>query len=516
MQSGFCYTIFYSVCSLDAVVIPINKPQKRTESSSYSGKRSYWWHRFLGETRTRILLLYVVLMLLIAAASIPIFLFLLFAKVDERVRRDLNQEMQEFRSAYRQWEREQPRGPLELQQFLEEYLVQQVPEDDNFLIAVMGDRFYQSNPMVLPAALKPESELAQRWTNLGRPIAGEEETTDPEMGNILYIAQPLVMRGRLQGAFVVVHKTAGERQEALDGVIIFAQVAVGVVITASVIAWFATARILAPVRQLATTARSIGESDLTQRLPIIDGSGEMSELAATFNAMMGRLQDAFTSQRSFINDAGHELRTPITIIQGHLELMGDDPQERQETMSLVMDELDRMSRIVNDLILLAKAERPDFLQLEVIDVPAFVQEIFVKVQTLDNRNWQLKCLSQGRMIGDRQRLTGAMLNLAQNAIHYTQPTDLIEVGASISKREVQLWVRDTGEGIASPDQERIFERFARAANSQRRSDGAGLGLAIVRAITEAHGGQVELVSQVGVGSTFTLVLPLEPPTVRMF
>jgi signal transduction histidine kinase len=370
--------------------------------------------------------------------------------------------------------------------------------------------------MVLPAALKPESELAQRWTNLGRPIAGEEETTDPEMGNILYIAQPLVMRGRLQGAFVVVHKTAGERQEALDGVIIFAQVAVGVVITASVIAWFATARILAPVRQLATTARSIGESDLTQRLPIIDGSGEMSELAATFNAMMGRLQDAFTSQRSFINDAGHELRTPITIIQGHLELMGDDPQERQETMSLVMDELDRMSRIVNDLILLAKAERPDFLQLEVIDVPAFVQEIFVKVQTLDNRNWQLKCLSQGRMIGDRQRLTGAMLNLAQNAIHYTQPTDLIEVGASISKREVQLWVRDTGEGIASPDQERIFERFARAANSQRRSDGAGLGLAIVRAITEAHGGQVELVSQVGVGSTFTLVLPLEPPTVRMF
>jgi hypothetical protein len=232
MQAGFCYTIFYSVCSLDAVVIPINKPQKRTESSSYSGKRSYWWHRFLGETRTRILLLYVVLMLLIAAASIPIFLFLLFAKVDERVRRDLNQEMQEFRSAYRQWEREQPRGPLEL----EEYLVQQVPEDDNFLIAVMGDRFYQSNPMVLPAALKPESELAQRWTNLGRPIAGEEETTDPEMGNILYIAQPLVMRGRLQGAFVVVHKTAGERQEALDGVIIFAQVAVGVVITASVIA----------------------------------------------------------------------------------------------------------------------------------------------------------------------------------------------------------------------------------------------------------------------------------------
>lgn len=455
-------------------------------------------------------------MLLVAAASIPIFLLLLFARVDERVRRDLNQEMQEFRSAYQQWEREEIRDISELQEFLEDYLVQQVPEDDNFLIAVVGDRFYQSNPLVLPALLKPDSALAQRWIGLGRPISGKEATTDPQVGDVLYIAQPLVMQGRLQGAYVVVHKTAGEREEALDGVIVFAQVAVGVVLIASVIAWFATARILAPVRQLATTARSIGESDLTQRLPTLDGSGEMSELATTFNAMMSRLQDAFTSQRSFINDAGHELRTPITIIQGHLELMGDDPQERQETLALVMDELDRMSRIVNDLILLAKAERPDFLQLEVLDVPAFVEEIFVKVQTLNDRNWQLQCLGQGLMMGDRQRLTGAMLNLAQNAIHYTQPNDLIEIGASVSKREVQLWIRDTGEGIEPTDQERIFERFARAANSQRRSDGAGLGLAIVRAIAEAHGGRVELVSQVGVGSTFTLVLPLDPPTTRLF
>ncbi|WAL58700.1 sensor histidine kinase [Thermocoleostomius sinensis] len=499
---------------------PFNKPPKRIASPNL-GRKFDWWHRFLGETRTRILLMYVVLMLVVAAASIPVFLFLLFNKVDERVRRDLNQEMQTFRSTYRQWEHEQRRDPAELQPFLEQYLMQQLPQDDNFLIAVVGDRVYRSNPMVLPAVLQPGSPLSQRWSNLGHPISGKYATTDSEIGNILYIAQPLVMQGRIQGAFVVAHTTVGERQEALDSVIVFAHVAVGVVLIASIIAWFAIAQLLTPVRQLVDTARSIGESDLSQRLPTIEGSGEMAELATTFNAMMSRLQDAFTSQRSFINDAGHELRTPITIIQGHLELMGDDPQEQQETLSIVMDELDRMSRIVNDLILLAKAERPDFLQLEILEVSAFVKEIFVKAQTLksssfDNRNWQLKCLGQGQMRGDRQRLTGAMLNLIQNAIQSTRPSDLIEIGASIGRREVQLWVRDTGEGIAPFDQERIFERFARASNRQRRSDGAGLGLAIVQAITEAHGGRVELVSQVGVGSTFTLVLPLEPPIARLF
>jgi signal transduction histidine kinase len=492
-----------------------NEPKERTQSWR-TGTKPYWLNWFLGETRTRILLLYLVLMLLIAGASVPIFLVLLFAKVNERVQFDLNREMQEFRSAYRQWEHEEVRTDLELQQFLQNYLVRQVPEDDNFLIVAVGDRFYQSNPVSLPAVLQADAPLAQRWINVGRAIAGREDSDDPDIGSILYIAQPIVLRGKIQGAFVVVHNTAGEQEEAIDVVVIFVQVALGVVVVASVIAWFATARILAPVKQLATTARSISESDLTQRLPIIEGVGEMAELATTFNAMMGRLQDAFVSQRSFINDAGHELRTPITIIQGHLELMGDSPQEQQETLALVMDELDRMSRMVNDLILLTKAERPDFLQRELIEVSAWMEELFAKVQTLAPRNWQLKCLGSGQIMGDRQRLTGALLNLVQNAVHYTQPTDVIEIGSSVGQKETRLWVRDTGEGIAPSDQPRIFERFARAANSQRRSDGAGLGLAIVRAIAEAHGGRVELVSAVGIGSTFALIIPLDPLMTRLF
>jgi signal transduction histidine kinase len=191
--------------------------------------------------------------------------------------------------------------------------------------------------------------------------------------------------------------------------------------------------------------------------------------------------------------------------------MGDDPQEREETVALVTDELDRMSRFVNDLLLLAKAEQPNFLQLETVDVASLTEEIYSKAIALSgDRHWQLDCNSLGTIVADRQRLTQAMVNLAQNATQHTKAGDTIALGCLLTKDSLHLWVRDTGEGIPPEDQQRIFERFARSANSQRRSEGAGLGLAIVRAIASAHGGKIELVSRPLHGSTFTIVLPVEP------
>lgn len=468
------------------------------------------WRRFLGEARTRILLLYLIVMVFVATASVPVFLGLFFRSVNNRVQNNLNAEMERFRQSYVTWERTPNRSERDLRKFLTEYLAVQLPGDDNFLIAFIDNQLYKSNPAVLPEVLQPGSPLANRWLHISRPVAGQLDVADPKIGSVLYIAQPLVLRGSIRGVFVAVHTTAGEQAEAFDSVWIFIKVALGVVVISCLLAWFATAQVLAPAKKLAITARSISETDLTQRIPV-RGSGEMAELADTFNAMMNRLQDAFMSQRNFINDAGHELRTPITIIQGHLELLSDDPQEQRETLDLVMDELDRMSRLVNDLILLAKAERPDFLRLETIEVRSFIQELFTKAQALADRQWQLHIHGNGRIVGDRQRLTGALINLAQNAAQHTQPDDIIELGSSITRHDVRFWVSDSGEGIALSDQQRIFDRFARATSKVRRSDGSGLGLAIVRAITEAHGGRVELNSTPGVGSTFTLILPLEPP-----
>jgi two-component system OmpR family sensor kinase len=154
-----------------------------------------------------------------------------------------------------------------------------------------------------------------------------------------------------------------------------------VLILASLLAWVVAGRVLAPLRLLGDTARSIGESDLTRRIPV-EGDDELVDLARTFNEMLGRLEEAFASQKAFISDAGHELRTPITIIRGHLEVMGDDPDERRETLELVSDELGRMSRLVNDLLLLAKANRPDFLEPQTIDLDDLTRELFAKASAL--------------------------------------------------------------------------------------------------------------------------------------
>jgi signal transduction histidine kinase len=169
-----------------------------------------------------------------------------------------------------------------------------------------------------------------------------------------------------------------------------------------------------------------------------------------------------------------------------------------------------MSRFVDDLILLAKTERPDFLKLDVVDIATLTDELFTKAKGLAPRNWQFDASATGTMVVDRQRLTQAVMNLAQNATQHTQESDTISIGSGISKGKVRFWVQDTGEGIATDDQKRIFERFARVSTSRRRSEGAGLGLSIVKAIVQAHGGKIYLKSLFGTGSTFTIVLPQEP------
>lgn len=188
-------------------------------------------------------------------------------------------------------------------------------------------------------------------------------------------------------------------------------------------------------------------------------------------------------------------------------MLGDDPKEQKATVALVQDELKRMNRFVNDLLLLMRTERPDFLRLSQVDLEPFTHELFTKAKGLAHRNWQLEAVGIGEAVCDRQRITQVMMNLAQNATQYTQTGDTIAIGSAISTDTVRFWVRDTGEGIAIEDQERIFNRFARGANSERRSSGSGLGLSIVQALVKAHLGHLELFSRLGEGATFTVYLP---------
>jgi signal transduction histidine kinase len=306
--------------------------------------------------------------------------------------------------------------------------------------------------------------------------------------------------------FVAANFVQNERDEIEDGVIVEAVVGGVVLLLALGAAWILAGRLLKPVRRLTETARSISETDLSRRIPV-ETDDEIGELAMTFNDMLQRLDGAFAGQRAFIDDAGHELRTPITVIRGHLELMGDDPHERDETIALVTDELDRMARIVNDLLLLAKAEQPDFVDFQSVELNDFTTELLMKATALGERDWHLDDCAEGTISADPDRLTQAMLNLVRNAVEHTAHGDEIGLGSTRRDDTVCLWVRDSGPGIDPSEHSRIFDRFNRGRNSARRSDGAGLGLAIVRAVADGHDARIEIDSDPPNGATFTIVLP---------
>ena len=459
----------------------------------------------LWAARTRILALYAFLLLLFEIASIIAFRHFLFLHVDARVRQSLVEEVEEFKRTLATWQANAPPTPAAARAFTEQYLRTRLLEDDNFLLVSFNGKLHTSNPATLPEALLAYPDWLARCA-----IATERQCTQtawsPEVGELSYTVIPIPLAAGNSGNFIAVHTTAGERKKAFEGTLVFARVIGLAALPALLLAWIFSDKVLAPVRELSAIAQQIGDTDLTRRLAV-EGTGEVAELAKSFNAMLDRLQQAFVTQREFIRDAGHELRTPIAIIQGHLEVMGDDPQERQETIELVLDELNRMQRIVGDLSLLAKAEQPDFLHLGTLNISALVNNLYAKVNTLAERNWQLEARAAGTIVADSQRLTQALMNLVLNAVQQTQPEDRITIGSATTQEGVRLWVEDTGEGIAPDDRERIFNRFARASRKRRSSDGAGLGLAIVQAIVQAHGGRIELTSHLGRGSTFTIVLP---------
>jgi two-component system OmpR family sensor kinase len=220
-----------------------------------------------------------------------------------------------------------------------------------------------------------------------------------------------------------------------------------------------------------------------------------------------RLRRTLESQKEFIDDATHELLTPLTIIRGHLELGLDDPAERAGAVEVVTDEVIRMTRLVDELRVLAHTRRPDFLEAEQLDAGALVREVLDKVRGLATRDWQLRSCDGLWLVGDRHRLQQALINLAHNAVQYTGPEDRIVIGAGVEDDGARLWVADTGPGVPEHEHARIFERFAYGAGGRRHPNSTGLGLAIVSAIARAHGGRVELDSSPGAGATFALILP---------
>ena len=448
------------------------------------------------------------ILLLVGAAvlgSVLVSRQVLLGGVDQKVNAELTHEASKFR-VFASSNVDPNTGTVyrSADELLARYLERNLPEHGETFFSLVDGRPARRSPGTPAARLDTDPAFIAHVGAASKPASGSWPST---AGEVRYAVIPVSVPGENKGMLVAVEFRDQLRSEADRVVRILAAVAALSLLLAGVAGWAVAGRVLAPVRAMRRTAEAITESDLTGRI-VVTGNDDVAALARTFNTMLDRLQSAFTAQRQFIDDAGHELRTPITVVRGHLELMGDDPEDRCATVALVVDELDRMRRIVDDLLLLAKAERPDFLTPGAVELADLTVDVVSKAGPMAQRLWKVDAVAEQVIHADRQRLTQALMQLASNAVRHTGRGDEIGVGSAVHGDRVRLWVRDTGEGIAPGDQVRIFDRFARGPAGRRGTEGAGLGLAIVRRIAEAHGGSVVLDSDLGRGATFTMDLPL--------
>jgi heavy metal sensor kinase len=278
--------------------------------------------------------------------------------------------------------------------------------------------------------------------------------------------------------------------------------------------WLAT-RSLRPLGWMAEQARRITGSNLETRIKIPNAADELAVLVSSFNELLSRLDQSFDTMRRFVADASHELRTPISVIRGEADValsQERSPVEYRESLTVVLDEARRLSRLVDDLLNLARADA-GHVQLQTHDF--YLNELLAEccrtVQGLAAvRGLTLECLPGNdlQFTGDEQLLRRLVINLLDNAIRYTPAGGKVTAALEEDDTSVRVRVSDTGIGIAPGDAARVFERFYRAGEARSRQDGGfGLGLAIVRWIAESHGGTVECASQVGQGSAFTVNLP---------
>ncbi len=370
---------------------------------------------------------------------------------------------------------------------------------------VGGEIAYTSQVAPLDLQSDPEIEAALRPLAEAAEPALETVQTQRTTYRVAVVPAHAVDGGEEEpAALALAYDLSAEKRDFSEIFLIYAAVSAGSLGVVALVGWVVAGRLLTPIRVLANSARRIGREDLSERIPVT-GNDDLAEMTRSVNEMLERLDGAFSAQRQLVDDVSHELRTPLTVISGHLQVMDTgDEEDVRETRDLTLDEILRMNRVIDDLLTLATAEHPEFLRPEPAGLEALTDEIYEKVTALGERRWSLGQRAEGEAVLDRQRITQAMLQLAANAVKFSEEGSLIELGSRSTADGVELWVRDEGPGIGEEDRARIFERFGRVDSSK---PGAGLGLPIVAAIARAHGGTVDCVSAAGKGSTFILRLP---------
>ena len=277
--------------------------------------------------------------------------------------------------------------------------------------------------------------------------------------------------------------------------------------------WWLTTRAIRPVEEMSAAASRISAGNLSERITGANADNELGRLAGVLNSTFARLEAAFAQQRQFTADASHELRTPLAVIisEAQTALARERSSgEYRETVEACLDTAQQMRRLTESLLELARFDASqEHLQREDLDLSESTRACVERIRPLAHeRGIHIHCdLAPARVCGDADRLSQVITNLLTNAIHHNKPNGEIRVGTRSENGAAIVTIADTGQGIAAEDLPHIFERFYRADKSRSRAAGrSGLGLAISKAIVDAHGGTIELTSQPGAGTTFTVRL----------
>ena len=433
---------------------------------------------------------------------------LLRDRTDTRIDESLTRSVQEFRALAADGVDPRTGLPFATASDLVYIAIQRtLPPETAGVVGLVAGEIEWTAPASVPLRPELDDALVARLKLIGADDPVRITTLQTALTTYRYASIPVTVVGDPASAVLVfVHDRTAEHAELTATYRTYGLVSLASLILIGVVGWVVAGRLLSPLRRLGATAQRITDSDLSDRIAV-SGHDDVSDLTRTVNAMLDRLEISFASQRRLLDDAGHELRTPLTILRGHLELL--DPTDAAEvaaTRALALDEVDRMHRLVEDLVTLAKAERPDFVELAPVDVGRLIDDVLDKARTLGARRWLIDARAEVLVELDAQRITQALLELAANAVKFSTYGAVIALGSAVDDGRLLLWVRDEGQGVGPADAERIFERFARG-RAGRGVEGSGLGLPIVTAIAEAHAGTVHLDSQPGHGATFILDLP---------
>ncbi len=391
-------------------------------------------------------------------------------------------------------------------------------ESTNLLVQIHNrDKTLIARSPNLPVDL-PLDDAALERAKVGQNSFGNLKSSNI---SLRVLVSPLVIQDQSDGKLftvgvILVGQRIEETERALT-LLAYTLIGGGIVVLLAVArggAWLTRAA-FRPIDEIVRTSQSIvSATDLQSRVPVPAAQDELQRLTVTINDLLARLEALFENQRRFMADVSHELRTPLAAMQGNLEVLergaARDPELLHESLTDMRREVGRLIRMTNDLLLLGQSETGIQLRREPVEIDTLLLEVLRELRPLAGGvRLRLGAEDQALVLGDRDRLKQALLNLGVNALQHTQPEGTVTLSLELQDTRVAIAVADTGAGIAPELLPHVFQRFFRADPSRNRNrGGAGLGLSIVKWIAEAHGGEAHAESTLGVGSTFTLLLPL--------